>query len=1230
VKGNTDYQPSSFTDVIHLERAESWNKLSQLDHDELTEVSDHWFFKNQIIAGTSDTFKIDLPHPRGDSERQVKIRMKFQGMTYGAPQHQVTTLLNNRFISVDTWSGQKVKIISSEGQNFSHGHLNNGENLLTVVMSGDPTIDRQYDMVLLDWARIEYERYFRAYHDHLRFRTPTETGPGKYLYELNGFTSPDVMIIKNDRFWLRDYMVFYDSKYRAYSVLFQDESLNGAEKYVAVGPQGVVEPDTVIYRDPKTTEINRGQGDYIIISHPDFMEDLDDFVQLQQVRGFSPVVVDVTHLYDRYSHGNRSPYAIRDYLKEAWESWSLRPRYALLVGDAGSTGRSTYEQGMFIPTQFFQTYRYGACVTDTWYGDVDNDTYQEIIIGRLPVRDREQLEQVIAKLRAWHEKPVIDEWLNRIVMIAGYEDEFKMQTESVISQQMSPSVQVDRLYINPSAETGPFYGTTATLSDMINDGKSLINFRGHGGGAVWSDRSLFTMDDVEKLENENKPCVITSFTCFTAAFETERGLGEGLIRLPGGSVSFLGSSGLGWVVNDYLMLQAIYQYLFKDGVSFGKAIQLGKLQYVFATGWATHAKTGFHQYNILGDPSIIMPFDYQRNNLTVEPPDAGPGDDIAISFPGYQAGAAMLDLTFRGRTDKKQPILQNRLFKPSANSQINITLPDTISADHGDLTVFYWNENDKSFRAGHAPLSFGTSLIYEPFFPDKIPEIGESASFQVKVRDSQGVDSVWVVWSDNSRDLMTPVGQDICQSPVLAWNSAQGRQFSIRVRDGNGHVSRSPVFTLKPLPGADLRMYSVTCGAEGLSLSVGSSVNDEIYGHLTCILDDNTILTDTLMLVRGMRPVKPDIILPYGEQPLRVEIYPIGYQESDSSNNVWTGTVNNDRLYVTSEGISAYPEGMDLNHSHFKKLDMKSTSEGFFVGLNYVDTLFDLRSSGAVMDEAMSVPFLDFDSEHIAYRIIYNPGENDSSQIPAVYNPGMGYLLKLIETEEGYAGTIPGYLLRIKPTDTEPPNIEVTVNSRKILPGSYVSDGARFSVLITDNILVHTDARTRDVYLNGERMDHDQIKVIADPSGRRLGLNFSPAFSLGQKHTLSVKAEDGLGNIFETPEYELITTNSARIIDYGCFPNPFTANTRIIYELTSQFDEVFIDIFTVSGKRIFRIDRFNAETDLPMNDVGYHEIPWYGRDKDDEFVANGVYFYRIFGKISAEIFTARGKVVKLR
>ncbi|MCK5817156.1 MAG: T9SS type A sorting domain-containing protein, partial [Candidatus Marinimicrobia bacterium] len=130
---------------------------------------------------------------------------------------------------------------------------------------------------------------------------------------------------------------------------------------------------------------------------------------------------------------------------------------------------------------------------------------------------------------------------------------------------------------------------------------------------------------------------------------------------------------------------------------------------------------------------------------------------------------------------------------------------------------------------------------------------------------------------------------------------------------------------------------------------------------------------------------------------------------------------------------------------------------------------------------------------------------------------------------------------------------------------------------------------------------------------------------------LQVVAHDLVGNRAETEVYEIDYTGESELIDYGTFPNPFTNKTTFIYELTEQFDDVTIKIFTLSGQKIFTMSvSENAITDLPLYSIGYHEIPWYGKDEFGNTVANGVYFYIIEGIIDDNKIKSTGKIAKLR
>jgi hypothetical protein len=90
------------------------------------------------------------------------------------------------------------------------------------------------------------------------------------------------------------------------------------------------------------------------------------------------------------------------------------------------------------------------------------------------------------------------------------------------------------------------------------------------------------------------------------------------------------------------------------------------------------------------------------------------------------------------------------------------------------------------------------------------------------------------------------------------------------------------------------------------------------------------------------------------------------------------------------------------------------------------------------------------------------------------------------------------------------------------------------------------------------------------------------------------------------------------VLNFANYPNPVSSRTiydqnkgrtRFTYVLTDEADKVNIKVYTVSGRLVQTFD------DLPTT-VGYHEYPridisWDCRDFKGNYLANGVYFYRI-------------------
>jgi hypothetical protein len=224
----------------------------------------------------------------------------------------------------------------------------------------------------------------------------------------------------------------------------------------------------------------------------------------------------------------------------------------------------------------------------------------------------------------------------------------------------------------------------------------------------------------------------------------------------------------------------------------------------------------------------------------------------------------------------------------------------------------------------------------------------------------------------------------------------------------------------------------------------------------------------------------------------------------------------------------------------------------------------------------------------------------------------------------------PGYFLKASSNDFIEPDIELNINARELLTGGYVSERSDFSLIITDDHGVNPLSEFWDILLDDEKIPDEDIIIINSDDIHQLEMNFKLNMTPGS-HDLQVVAHDLVGNQKETEKFNIIYSGESNLINYGTFPNPFTTKTTFIYELTEQFDDVIIKIFTLSGKKIYTMSvSENAITDLPLYSIGYHEIPWYGRDEFGNTVANGVYFYTIEGTVDDQKIKSKGKIAKLR
>jgi len=136
-----------------------------------------------------------------------------------------------------------------------------------------------------------------------------------------------------------------------------------------------------------------------------------------------------------------------------------------------------------------------------------------------------------------------------------------------------------------------------------------------------------------------------------------------------------------------------------------------------------------------------------------------------------------------------------------------------------------------------------------------------------------------------------------------------------------------------------------------------------------------------------------------------------------------------------------------------------------------------------------------------------------------------------------------------------------------------------------------------------------------------------PISGLGQgAHAFKIKAWDNANNSSVVSfEAEIVGPNQLAIRDLLNYPNPMQDSTRFSLVLTGPTRQLTLEIFTLSGKKIWS---FSHGQSLPAGH--FDDITWYGRDSVTfDRVATGVYIFKAvaFSSTGGDRAEAFGKVV---
>ncbi len=312
-----------------------------------------------------------------------------------------------------------------------------------------------------------------------------------------------------------------------------------------------------------------------------------EYILLKRQRGYKVYSAST-------SVAGTSTTAIKNYIQNAYNNWTDRPDYVVLIGDvSGNIALPTfYSSGTYGEGDYPYTFLAGS------------DNLGDVVIGRISVTSVDEFSRYVAKVMAMEKNISVQnaDWLNRMLLVG---DSASSGISTIYTNRYIRDVSE---HVNPSYTYTELYGSSPSTSAMntaINQGVSFFNYRGYINMSGWSPSS--------SLVNGTKLPHAVIITCNTGTFAGGTSTTESFVRLgtsatPSGAITAIGmaTSATHTPMNNCLDV-GIFHGIYPAGMrNMGESMLLGKLYLDSVYGASNPSQAVFFAQicNLIGDPTV--------------------------------------------------------------------------------------------------------------------------------------------------------------------------------------------------------------------------------------------------------------------------------------------------------------------------------------------------------------------------------------------------------------------------------------------------------------------------------------------------------------------------------------------------------------------------------------------------------------------------------------------------
>ncbi len=546
---------------------------------------------------------LTIQHYDPSSNLPAQVTITLQGVTAGQP-HSVSATVN----------GSSVGVLNFDGQaNFSStfaiepGQLHDGANTVTLT-----ALNGESDTSLVQSIVLNFPHTYTADSDWLRAAAPA----GAHL-KISGFSNSQIQAYDISDplniIQLAGHITF-DSTGSSISITVPGAPSSAApHTFIAFAADQISAPAAISYHPQSSLQQQHAGADIVIITNPDFASTLAPLVSLRKSQQHEVTVVTTDQLFDAFNFGERSPFALQNFLQFASTKWREKPQAVLLVGDASFDPRNYLGLGDFdfVPTRIIETAAFKTA-SDDWFSDFKDTGFATIPTGRIPARTAADASLVISKIVNYERGGSQGAWTQQALVISDQNVGVDFSSEAETAATLLPPSLITTKIL---ADGGSTSAVSQQIIDAVNNGTLLVNYTGHGSEQQWSFSDLLDNNSVASFNNGGRLPVFLLMDCLNGFFHDvyAESLSSALLFAPnGGAVAVWASSGFTTAPPQAAMDQALLRTLAANpSQPLGRSILTSKLNITDPDVRRT--------WILFGDPAMRVAFPAASSPITIKP-----------------------------------------------------------------------------------------------------------------------------------------------------------------------------------------------------------------------------------------------------------------------------------------------------------------------------------------------------------------------------------------------------------------------------------------------------------------------------------------------------------------------------------------------------------------------------------------------------------------------------------